>query len=148
MYQVDTTPASYRRIREIYSPPFGKVGLFIGGESELELINLDNGQILATHVREAQTFWKRLKGLMFTKHLPTGCALHIQPCQSIHTFLMNYSIDVLHLDRDHRVVATEQNVTPRSIGKKVRETVSVVELPAGTIQQTDTQVGQAVQFQN
>lgn len=104
--------------------------------------------MLATHVREAQTFWKRLKGLMFTKQLPTGCALHIQPCQSIHTFFMNYSIDVLHLDRDHRVVATEQNVTPRSIGKKVRETVSVVELPVGTIQQTDTQVGQAVQFQN
>lgn len=114
----------------------------------MKLINLDNGQVVANDVQEARTFLKRLKGLMFTKQLPSGCALHIQPCQSIHTFFMNYSIDILHLDRDYRVVATEENVAPGKIGKKVLQTASVVELPAGSIHQTDTQVGQAVQFQN
>jgi uncharacterized membrane protein (UPF0127 family) len=113
----------------------------------MKLINLDNGQMIAHHVGEARTFWQRFKGLMFSKHLPSGCALHIQPCRAIHTFFMNYAIDVLHLDSDHNVVATEENLPPRRIGKKVKLTVSVVELPTGSIQKSDTKVGQAVQFQ-
>jgi uncharacterized membrane protein (UPF0127 family) len=115
---------------------------------EMKLINLENGQVLAHHVREARTFIQRLRGLMFSKQLPSGCALHIQPCRSIHTFFMNYAIDVLHLDSDHKVVLTEENLVPRRIGKNVQGTVSVVELPTGSIQQSGTKVGQAVQFQN
>jgi uncharacterized membrane protein (UPF0127 family) len=113
----------------------------------MKLVNLSNGEMISHHVMEAQTFWKRFKGLMFSKQLPPGWGLHIQPCLSIHTFFMNYAIDILHLDSDHNIVATEENLAPRRIGKKVKGTISVVELPAGSIQQSGTKVGQAVQFE-
>jgi uncharacterized membrane protein (UPF0127 family) len=114
----------------------------------MKLVNLSNSQVLAEHVREARTFWKRFRGLMFTVNLPAGDGLHIQPCRSVHTFFMNYSIDVLHLDSSLSVVAAEKNLKPGKLGKSSRNTASIVELPAGTIDQTKTEIGQTVQFKN
>jgi uncharacterized protein len=125
-----------------------KAGLifFIGGEGSLKLINLNNGNILASHMIKATTFFKRLKGLMFTKELPQDDGLLIQPCQGVHTFFMRYSIDVLHLDSQGQVVGIEANLQPGRIGKVFPQSNSVVELPAGRIQETETAVGHMVQF--
>jgi uncharacterized membrane protein (UPF0127 family) len=113
----------------------------------LKLVNLNTGEILAEQVTEARTFVRRLKGLMFTKALPQGACLRIEPCRSIHTFMMNYAIDVLHLDSNLRVVGIESHVEPGRMGAIIKNTASVVELPAGSIVQTRTQIGQSVQFQ-
>lgn len=112
----------------------------------MKLINRDNGLIIALQIGEARSFWSRLKGLMFTRDLPPGCALHIRPCRSIHTFFMNYSIDVLHLDSHLRIVGMEQRLKPGKLGERYGHTVSVIELPAGSIEQTETRVGHAVHF--
>lgn len=113
----------------------------------MQLVNLSTGEVLAENVVLAHSFWKRLKGLMFTKSLTLGTALHIQPCRSIHTFFMNYAIDVLHLDSQHRIIGIEACIKPGKFGSRIRSTASVVELPAGSIAQTKTTIGQAVQFQ-
>ncbi len=113
----------------------------------MRLVNLDTEEVLAEQVLLADTFLKRLKGLMFTKTLSPGTGLHILPCRSIHTFFMNYAIDVLHLDSDHRIVGIDINIKPGRFGIRIPETVSVVELVAGSIAQTKTRIGQAVQFQ-
>jgi uncharacterized membrane protein (UPF0127 family) len=112
----------------------------------MKLVNLSNGEVLAEQVMEARTFMQRLKGLMLTKVLPAGNGLHITPCRSVHTFFMNYSIDVLHLDSGSSIVALEPDLKPGRVGKSNRTTASVVELPAGTIARTKTELGQAVQF--
>lgn len=113
----------------------------------MKLVNLDNGQVIATNVQKAYTFAKRLKGLMFTSESSSGCALHIRPCRSIHTFFMNYAIDVLYLDPDQKIVEVDEYIQPRRIGKMVKKAFSVVELPAGRIKETQTTIGQAVQFE-
>ena len=112
----------------------------------MKLINKVNGQIIAHEVIHANTFWKRLKGLMFTKHFSPGLAVHIQPCQSIHTFFMNYNIDVLYLDDDLSIVSLTENMKTWKFGKVVKSSTSVVELPEGTICKTNTKVGQFVEF--
>jgi len=112
----------------------------------LKLINTWNDQILAQEVNKAQTFFQRFKGLMFTKSLEPTCALHIEPCQGIHTFFMKYSIDVLYLDRNDIIVAIEENLQPSKIGKMYPRTKSVIELPAGRVEKTQTKVGQTVEF--
>ena len=84
---------------------------------------------------------------MFTKSLATGSGLHIKPCRSIHTFFMNYSIDVLYLSEQNDVINCDEHISPRKIGKMNAHTNSVVELPAGTIKKTNTQVGHKVQFE-
>lgn len=133
-----------------YIPPFGKgQGFFSwGGDNNLKLANLNTGEILAEQVTEARTFARRLKGLMFTKALPQTACLHIEPCRSVHTFFMNYAIDVLYLDRNRTIVGIESRIKPGRLGAVIKNTASVVELPGGSLEQTRTKIGQTVQFQN
>jgi uncharacterized protein len=104
-------------------------------------VNLTNRTELADNVSKADTFYKRLKGLMFTKSLPAGHGLLIQPCQSIHTFFMNYSIDVLYLSKDFEIVGLDETLKPAKVGKYQKRAYSVLELPAGTILKTETKIG-------
>jgi uncharacterized membrane protein (UPF0127 family) len=112
----------------------------------LKLVNLDNGAVIGWEIRKAYTFLRRLMGLAFTKELPVGYALHIQPCRSVHTFFMNYALDVIYLDEQMKVVGCEEYLQPGKIGKQFPGVRSVVELPAGRIRETETSVGQALQF--
>ncbi|HET7626845.1 MAG TPA: DUF192 domain-containing protein [Bacillales bacterium] len=112
----------------------------------MKLLNVDNGETIAENVNQARKFVERLKGLMFTKQFPPGEALLIKPCRSIHTFFMNYSIDVLYLDSNNRVGAVAEHLRPGKLAKGSKETLAVVELPPGTISATETKVGQTVQF--
>ncbi|CEG26046.1 hypothetical protein BN1002_00885 [Bacillus sp. B-jedd] len=107
----------------------------------MKVVNLSNGTEIADSVARADSFLKRLKGLMFTKNLPAGHGLLIQPCQSIHSFFMNYPIDVVYLDGKDEIVGIDENFMPSQIGKIRREAASVLELPAGTIRNTDMKVG-------
>jgi uncharacterized membrane protein (UPF0127 family) len=107
----------------------------------LKVVNLTNRTELADNVSKADTFYKRLKGLMFTKSLPAGHGLLIQPCQSIHTFFMNYSIDVLYLSKDFEIVGLDETLKPAKVGKYQKRAYSVLELPAGTILKTETKIG-------
>ncbi|HSN57988.1 MAG TPA: DUF192 domain-containing protein, partial [Clostridiaceae bacterium] len=100
------------------------------------LVNKTDNKVISENLAVADTFFKRLKGLMFTKELPQHEALHIIPCNEIHTFFMNYSIDVLYLDKDMNIVHMDENMDPGKIGKKVKNTISVVELPGGRIKAT------------
>lgn len=108
----------------------------------MRVVNLSNGTELADQVSAADTFFKRLKGLMFTKNLLAGHGLHIQPCRSIHTFFMNYPIDVLYLSEHLEVVGMDETMGPTTVGKYQRKAFSVLELPAGTINKTETRIGQ------
>ncbi len=106
-----------------------------------QLVNLSNGKILAKHVTEAYSFWWRLRGLMFTNTFPSGGALHIKPCRSVHTFFMKYEIDVLYLDGNFRIVGIDIAIPPGKIGKSYTNAKSVVELPAKKVLETETKIG-------
>ncbi len=114
----------------------------------MELINLTNGIVIAEKTIPAYSFFKRLKGLMFTSSFPEGYAVHIQPCRSIHTYFMKYEIDVLYLNNDMEIIAAESYVRPGTVGKHHKGTTSVIEIPAGTIHKTKIKPGQVVQIQN
>jgi uncharacterized membrane protein (UPF0127 family) len=113
----------------------------------MRLVKAGNGNIVAEEVTRAYTFFRRLKGLMFTKSLPTGFCLHIRPCRSVHTFFMRYTIDILYLDAKNNIIGAEANLKPGKLGASYPNSVSVIELPEGTIQQKDIRIGQAVRFE-
>ena len=112
----------------------------------MKLINKTNNTIISENVMVANTYLKRLRGLMFTKELPDQSALYIIPCNEIHTFNMKYSIDVLYLDRNNNILAIDEEITPGKIGKRVKNAVSVVELPSGKVKRVSVKIGQAVVF--
>lgn len=67
---------------------------------------------------------------MFQKKLDRDSGLFIQNCSSIHTCFMYFPIDVIYLDRNCTVLYTE-TVAPWRIGKIVKHTRHVLELPVG-----------------
>lgn len=110
------------------------------------LMNKTTNEVISENLMVADSFFKRLKGLMFTKELPVQDALHIIPCNEIHMFFMNYSIDVLYLDKDKRIVHMDEEMEPGKIGKKVKNAVSVIEIPSGRIKTKSLEIGQEVEF--
>ncbi|MEC5422968.1 DUF192 domain-containing protein [Virgibacillus sp. C22-A2] len=113
---------------------------------DIKLINVRTDEVIAEDIKGAYTFWTRFKGLMLTKSMPEKTGLHISPCASIHTFFMKYSIDLIYLNKENKIVGIEEDLKPGKIGKRFSGAYSVVELPAGTFRNTPTFSGQAVEF--
>ena len=109
-------------------------------------MNKTSNTIISENVMVADTYFKRLKGLMFTKELPCQNALHIIPCNEIHSFFMKYSIDVLYLDSKNNILAFDEEMQPGKIGKAVKDAKSVVELPSGKIKKLNIKIGQQIEF--
>lgn len=93
----------------------------------------ENRTVLATRVDIAESFVARSKGLLGRTNLPTGDALWIKRCNSIHTFFMKFSIDAIFVDDKMRVVSMHENLRPWRITKLYFKASSVFELPAGTL---------------
>ena len=80
----------------------------------------------------ADTAFLRLKGLMGSASLPSGEALLLSPCNCIHTFFMNYSIDALFLDSNYNYIRMVQDIRPRKFGIGCKKAKYVLELASGS----------------
>jgi len=114
---------------------------------KIRVENLTRGQTLVTAGRVADTFWSRLRGLLGSKPLSPGEGLLIMPCKSIHTHFMSFPIDVLYVDGEGEVVGVDQGMPPWRFGRSHRRARFVIELPAGTVADTSTQLGDQLQVQ-
>ena len=90
-------------------------------------------ETIASQVELANTFWARLKGLMFRRTLAAGKALLLEPCPQIHTCFMRFSIDVVFLDKNNHVVAVLEPLKPWRMSKFYRLARRTLELPCGTL---------------
>ena len=88
------------------------------------------GAPLALDLNVTTRMIDRLKGWMGRKSIAERDALLIQPCNSVHTWFMHESIDVVFLDRRRRVVGVRKNVGPRHFCAHLRA-ASALELQAG-----------------
>lgn len=107
----------------------------------LRVMNVTRGAVLATEARLAANPWTRFVGLMGRAGLSPGEGLHIVPCMSVQTHFMRFPLDILYLDREHRVVKAIPAMRPWRSSWGGRAAHSVLELPAGTIAATVTAVG-------
>jgi len=78
---------------------------------------MTKNKMLANDLRVAETLYTRLKGLLGTKRLPEGSALWIKDCPSVHTFFMNFNIDVVFLNKNMRVTRVVKNMPPWRVTK-------------------------------
>jgi uncharacterized membrane protein (UPF0127 family) len=78
--------------------------------------------------------------------LAPGEGLWISPCGSIHSFGMRFDIDALFLDRNLKVVGRYERFRRNRISRVYWNARGVLELPAGTIERTGTEVGDEIQF--
>jgi uncharacterized membrane protein (UPF0127 family) len=91
------------------------------------------GEMICEKVKLADNMFTRLLGLMFSKDLPAGEGLLIRPCNSIHTFFMNYSLDIVFLDKDFSVVKVIYNMRPWRMSWMYFKANQVLEMKAGNL---------------
>ena len=108
--------------------------------------NADTGAVIAKRVEVATTHADRAIGLLGRSRLERGEGLLIAPCRGVHTCFMRFPIDVLELDADGVIVDCAPALRPWRIRLPRRRSVSVLELPAGTIAFTGTRVGDKVRL--
>lgn len=101
--------------------------------------------ILADAAEIAATSAKRRKGLLTRAYLLDGEGLWIVPCEAIHSFGMNFPIDVVYLDRERRVKKVRIEMKPGRLSVCLLAH-SVLELPIGTIGRTNTQLGDQLEL--
>ena len=104
---------------------------------KIQVQNLTRKVELADRAEVADTSAKRRTGLLKHTGLEPGEGLWIVPCESVHSFFMKFTIDVLYLDRKHRVKKIRPEMAPWRISGCLTAH-SVLELPAGTITRTGT----------
>lgn len=103
---------------------------------------------MAQEVKTAYTLIARTKGLMGKSEMPAGSALLLRPCNSIHTCFMRFNIDVAFLSNSWEVVGLLNHMRPWRFTKLYLNAVQAIELPAGTIKQTGTKLGDRLQIRN
>jgi uncharacterized protein len=111
-----------------------------------QAVNVTRGTVLASQLELAGTGKTRNKGLLGREGLLPGEGLWIVPCESVHTFFMRFAIDLVYLDRKHQVRKVRNSVGPWRLSACFRAH-SVLELPTGTIRQTQTQRGDKVDIE-
>ena len=112
----------------------------------MRIINVTKQQVLGDNIKVAVTFFTRLVGLLTTPNLPTGAGLVIKPCSSVHTLGMRYPIDVVFVDASDTVVKVVDRLKPSRLANHWGADY-VIELPAGTIAATFTQLGDKLELQ-
>jgi uncharacterized membrane protein (UPF0127 family) len=111
----------------------------------MSIINQTRNTILAVDAIMADTALKRMKGLLGRKKLEGGQALVLSPSNSIHSFFMSFTIDALFIDKQNKVVAAV-TLPPWRLTRIYFSAVLVIELPAGTIISSHTQIEDTIQF--
>ena len=64
--------------------------------------------------------------------------------QGIHTIGMRFAIDVLLLDEEGQVLYSIHAMKPLRLSPVIRKAMMVLELPAGVLRETGTQVGDRI----
>jgi uncharacterized protein len=109
----------------------------------VQTLRREDGRIICEKVKVADTWLRRLRGLLFRRTLPSdeGCVL--RPSFSIHTAFMQFPLDVVFLDHDLVVQKISANVRPfhATSSRGARE---VVELRAGECARRGLTVGDRV----
>ena len=82
----------------------------------------DNATVL-----HGRTFRSRLFGLalMGPTELPSGHALLLCPCSSVHTFGMRFAVDVAFADADGTVLRVIRGVPPRRVRRCPKAAVAL-----------------------
>jgi uncharacterized protein len=111
----------------------------------LQVKNLTRQTLLANYLEVADSGAKRNKGLLGRKGLLAGEGLWILPCESVHTFGMQFSIDLVYLDRKLQIRKVRSSVPPWRISACL-SAHSVIELPSGTVLATQSRPGDTLEF--
>ena len=101
----------------------------------MSIRNKTKGTILSENVVNATSFWQKMKGLLFSKE---PASLFLKTRWGIHTFGMQYPLDILVLDSNNYVVKIKEGLKPNKVFVWNPTHSTIIELPEQTIRKSKT----------
>lgn len=92
-----------------------------------------NEKTLSSNVLVADNMTSRLIGLMFKKQLVGADGLLLDPCNSIHTFFMRYSLDIVFIGKGNKAVKIIRDLKPWRMTWIYFRAYKTLEVPAGKL---------------
>lgn len=120
--------------------------IFAAPRARLTAVNSTRESSLGDAIRVADTSLSRFWGLLGKGALSEGEGLLIQPSNGVHTLCMRFDIDVLLLDRAHTVLTLYRRLRPFRMTAINWKAACALELPAGLIDASGTEVGDTIAF--
>ena len=116
---------------------------------QMQAINVTKGGVtLASDIMCANTSSDRRRGLLGRANLRIDEGIYLTPCEWLHTFGMRFAIDIAFLSAEGEVLAVHRELWPRRLSKIVLRAHGALELAAGALRRSGTEVGDVVQFVN
>jgi uncharacterized membrane protein (UPF0127 family) len=116
------------------------------GSFMFKVTNATRGTVVGDKIELAGTSLTRMVGLLGRPGLDVGEGLWIKPSSGVHTIGMSFSIDVVGLDRELKIVKLWRCLRPLRITSVSLKLKSVLELPCGTIAQSQMAIGDQLQI--
>lgn len=112
----------------------------------MQLLNRTGKTTLVQKLEVPRSPLARMKGLLGRKVLPEGSGMLITSCRWVHTIGMRFAIDLVFLDGDLKVVGCRPALKPWRFSNFCFKAKHTLELPAGTISRTDTQINDQLEM--
>ncbi len=109
------------------------------------IYNYTKGSTIAENYVIVRNFWSKFRGQMFRKEiLPMIFEFNKEQKVDLHSFFVKKPIDLIFVNSAWEVVEMEHEFMPRKLYRPKEKAMYVLELPAGTIARTNTEVGDVV----
>ena len=112
----------------------------------LRVVNTGRNRELGTRIGLADSWLMRLRGMLARPAPAAGEGLLLTPCRSVHMYGMRFSLDIVFLDANRAIVAAYRSLPPGARTRWHRNAVHVLELPAGTLEESGTVVGDMISW--
>lgn len=100
--------------------------------------------LLGSRVLWANRMLSRMRGFLFRPEPADGEGILLSPCRGVHMLGMKFPLDVLFISRDGRVVSAFPELEPGRRTPMQKGAHHALELPAGTIRRSGTEVGDVI----
>ncbi len=100
--------------------------------------------MITLFARKCNSFWEKTKGLL-GKNKPE--AIYFETRWGIHTFGMQFPIDVIILNKQNKIVAMKKNMKPNRIFVWNPRYKKVIEVPEGIIKKKSLELNEVITLQ-
>jgi uncharacterized membrane protein (UPF0127 family) len=115
-----------------------------GAEHGASLVVRETGATLATTIEVAFESAARKRGLLGRASLDPGHALIIAPCSAVHTFGMQFPIDVVFVAKDGKILKITRDMGRGRVAASLRA-FATIEVRAGTVELIGVKSGQILE---
>ena len=113
----------------------------------MPILNHTKNAVLANSFEECVTFWQQTRGMMFRKKVvPLLFAFPKEQTVKLHSWFCPDHMDLIFLDENWEVVELQPEWPPKKSYQPENKFMFLLELPRGTIWETNTKLGDVIQI--